>query len=259
LAFSNWSHLAHHPSIDKGDVFATLNEHIQNGTVLQLLEQASPKTLHSIIELATDHHLLNLLLQVTLWASERRELFAAFLFPESQISDGAAVFDFLIALKQTLISATRLCGDIDAGLLLPASVVRRGNRRTLNDFALVLEHQIAIGISKLSLFDPSVNKTSIIARLFVENDIDRGFALSRIFKVDIDEVMIEACAHITQYNDVELCRFLLGVIPKLQLESANRLIEALASILIRCKGNGAFIGRLVSGVGDLRNVFQILR
>jgi hypothetical protein len=234
-----------------------LEEAIQFSRLVELFQRSDISMLHSILEFANDHNLVNLLLHITIWVMDRQELFPVFLFPESQILTPSQMLVFLMALKQTLISATRLCHAIDPALLFPSHILRRTDRRLLDDLCLVLEHQLQI--KNLSLFDSSVNKTSTIARLFITNDFDRGFALARIFRVDIDEVMIESCAHIAQASELELSRFLLGVIPRLELESANRLIEALASILVHNKASGEFVARLVSGVPDARNVFQILR
>jgi hypothetical protein len=241
------------------DIVTVLQQAIEQSNLIELLQRSDIPMLHSILEFANDHNLVNLLLHVTIWVMDRQELFPAFVFPESQILTPSQMLVFLIALKQTLISATRLCHEIDPALLFPSHILRRTDRRLLDDLCLVLEHQLQIGLSTMSLFDSSVNKTSIVARLFITNDFDRGFALARIFHVDIDEVMIEACAHIAQASEPELSRFLLGVIPRLELDSANRLIEALASILVRNKASGEFVARLVSGIPDARNVFQILR
>jgi hypothetical protein len=211
------------------------------------------------VSFANERGLLSLLLQAVLWVLDRAELFAAFVFPEAGALSAPQVLELLLALKQTLLAAARLSGSVDPLVLLPPAVLRRADRRQLADICLVLAHQIELGPGGVSLFEDTADKTVTVAALFAAGDFDRAFALARIFRVDVDEALMGACAVVAQRDEAALASFLFGVIPRLEIESANRLVEALASVLARGRASGEFVARIVAQTADLRNVFQILR
>ena len=62
-----------------------------------------------------------------------------------------------------------------------------------------------------------------------------------------------------RYENEDLAGFLFGVLPKLESDSANRLIEAVATIIGRSNVKEAFISLLVSGFDEMRNACQLLK
>jgi hypothetical protein len=259
FAFASLSQNRTAEIVNTDNLIQVLTSSISEGELLRLFANSSPALLHAILEFANDRSLLNLLLQLTLWVIERPAVYSVFVFRNSQLSGEAQIFNFLVSLKATLVSAVGLAPVIEPGLLLPSWIIPYGDRKPLTDLALVFEHQMHIGVAEMSLFDPVVNKAHTVAQLFVSGDFKRGFALTRILHVDIEEVMIEACAEIAQRSEAELRRFMIGIIPKLELESANRLIEALSSFLRRSKDNQAFVQMLLSGMKDGRNAMQVMK
>lgn len=176
------------------------------------------------------------------------------------------VLDFLLALKFTLISSIRLVDDVDPAILFPSSIIPNGERKKLDDICLAIEYQLQIGIDKLNLFDQaqSGNIAHSVAQVFLNcndnTDYDRGFALTRVLHVDIDEVMIEAAAQILmQKNEESLGQFLLAILPRLDSSSSNQLIEALSSILVRNSSNEPFLKLIISSIRNPQSSCQMLR
>ena len=252
------------------DVIALLSPAVSNSTFITLLDNLNVHDFHMVLEFSNNHSLLNMILIITIYTLSHTYLFDSFVFPDSvfktiqtESEKTKRIFDFLIALKQTLIGAVNLeqydSSLVDVQLLFPQSIIPSGIRRTLDDLCLVYAHQIQIGINNISLFSPNFqSKSSVIAHLFAKGDIERGFALTRILKADIDEVMIEAASLVVQ-NNAELGHFLFKILPQLEPESSNQLIEALSSILVRDSQNESFLKVLISGIDDSRNVYQMLK
>ena len=245
--------------IESGDIFEVLTKSIAGSGVLELFPSCSLRFLHEVVTYANDHSLLFLLFHLTTWAIPRPHYYPIFLFENKSLENEAEMRDFLVCLKETIASAAELTDYISSSLLLPPHVLIKGQKAILEDYRMVIKHQIEIGVEKLSLFDPGADKAKTLSKLFVANDFERGFALARILHVDIDSVMIEACAVIGQSSNEDLAGFLFGVLPHLEPESANRLIEALAVILGRSSEKDKLVNLLVSGFGDKKNVYRMLR
>ena len=243
-------------TVESGDVVQLLTDSIASSSVVEFFCSCSPQVLHEVVVYANEHSLLFLLLQITMWILTKPDYYSAFEFGSTTEEN---MLEYLTCLRETLALASSLVNQIDPSLLLPPHVIAEGQKEMLEDCRMVIRHQIDIGVDKLSLFDPKANKAKTLSKLFIANDFDRGFALTRILHVDIDEVMIEACAQIGQSSNEELAGFLFGVLPHLEPESANRLIEALASVLGRSSEKETFIQLLVSGFGDKKNVYHMLR
>ena len=67
-----------------------------------------------------------------------------------------------------------------------------------------------------------------------------GNGLRLSHKEAYKDVMIEAAGYFGQKSNRELCEFLVNVIPRMDVEPANQLIEALASILVGNKFDDSF-------------------
>ncbi|EAY23427.1 hypothetical protein TVAG_070910 [Trichomonas vaginalis G3] len=165
--------------------------------------------------------------------------------------------DFVTSLKTALTSMTLLSSTVDSSVLLPPGSVLHFDQKSLNDVSVILEYQRQVG-RNVQLVS-SADKGKACVTLLKNNEYSRAFAMIKALGVDTTDVMIEAAAHFGQLSNTELGNFLVNVVPRLDVESANQLTETLASILVGNKFEDSFIGTIIAGIDQPRNAFKILK
>ncbi|KAK8871171.1 hypothetical protein M9Y10_009084 [Tritrichomonas musculus] len=259
-------------------LFNAVHSAVVASNLFDLFDALTFDEMKKILFFANDKSLVFFLLQVTIWVQEHQDFLPIFVFPRSHLqgetqgktnisSDFHKVLEFVLALKLTLLNAIPLADDVDPSVLFPPAIIRSGDRRRLDDLCLAIEHQLHIGVQNLNLFEETAstgNVAHVIAQVFVNysNDYDRGFALTRVFHADIDEVMIEAAALVatkSKNSQEQLVQFLLAVLPRLDSRSSNQLIQALSSILVRNASNEHFLKLILAGIKNEQSSCQMLR
>lgn len=233
-----------------------LNDHISKASLVELFDRLDFNSLHEIIAMFNAHNCIHALLLCVIYVLDHPDLMRVFVFDDNKTLDDKDLFRFVLSTKQALISASRLSNRIDPSLLFPTSILLNSNRRDLDDLCIVLEYQNQIDIS---LFESHSSKTNIITKIFAQSDYDRGFKLAHALHVDMDEVMIEAASVFAQRSNKELGTFLFNVIPHISIDTANHLIEALATIISKDKVNQPLYKLLLSGINDTKHSYEMLK
>ena len=199
------------------------------------------------------------LLALATWSLQHRETLE--LFSGDKHLEGDELEDFVELVKSTLASACALHGTVDPSVLLPPGSIQKGERKVLDDIMAILNYQRQVQSKDghtISLFS-AADKGHAVKQLIIISDYDRAFTLMRALGVDVNDVMIEAAGYFGQKSNRELCEFLVNVIPRMDVEPANQLIEALASILVGNKFDDSFIKGIIAGIDEPRNAYRILR
>jgi hypothetical protein len=157
---------------------------------------------------------------------------------------------FLNTLKSVLLHAIALLKRFDAALLLPTSVIPRGNYKELE------EHLVALQSEELG---KCANGIELVAECFVKGDFERSWALIRRFDIDVDEAVISAAGRIGNTSLVDLCKFVLNILPMLEHSSRNTLIEALSAVLRKGRNGDEFVSLLLCEIDDWRDVYQVMK
>lgn len=250
---------------NKVKLFDMVMKHLQQSNLIDLFRILSNNSLHLLLEYANQNNFIYFILQLVIYVIENPERYEIFIFPQSILrcenNDNLNVklYNFIIGIKTALTLAFRLTKHIKNELLFPSSIILNGNERELKDLILVLEYQNQIGIDKISLFNPEVDKSSLLSQLFINFDFERGFALVRILHVDIDDVMIKSAVHFAESSNYDLGQFLFKIIPKLNPETANKLIETFSSILCRNEENRMVFKYLMLDIDEPKTVYQMLK
>jgi len=247
--------------IVSADRFFMLDQAIKSGTLLELLESAYTSSnfdfLKWTLEIFDQNSCISALLYFITWSINKEDVMIKCRIGEFDNKSTNRI-EIGLLLQRLLIGANFLKNHINPSLIYPPGSTFM-NKQTLEDMYLVIDHQIQIGVTTLSLFNSSSDKGFAVKRLLISSDYDRAFGIARILHIDINDIMIDSAAYFGQQSNQQLGDFLLNVIPRLGVESANSLIEALASILVGNKFEELFIHRLISGVTEPRNVYMILR
>lgn len=207
------------------------------------------------LKIFDDHSCIYCLLVLSSWALERRcplDFFAG-----ENMMNKLELGEFVSSLKNALTQMTLLSSTVDSSVLLPPGTVARGDQKSLNDVNVILDYQNQVG-KNVSLFS-SADKGKACVALLKSNEYERAFAMIKALGVDTTDIMIEAAAHFGSVSNFELGNFLVNVVPRLDVDSANQLTEALASILVGNKFEDSFIGTIIAGIDQPRNAFRILK
>ena len=224
-----------------------------------ILKQNKLDLLKRFLEIFDEHSCLFALLTLASWALQNKE--ALSIFSGEKNLTGKELENFVITVKDTLSAASAIYESVDPTILLPPGSIIKNNGKVLKDTLVIINYQkeVLLTQSKRITLLSTADKGNAVTQLLILSDYDRAFTLMRELGVDPGDVMIEAAGYYGQRSNVELCEFLVNVIPRMDVDSANQLIEALASILVGNKFDDLFIKGIIAGMEEPRNAFHILK
>lgn len=246
----------------------TISDYVGHVNLNKLFESLPNQHLHTLLKFANAKGLIHMIYKLCCWVEDHEEAKKVFIFPRSsfkEFQDNTADFkkklnEFISTLKNVLLKALALTPYVDSSNLLPVNILVTGNTKLLKDDQTLIEFQIELDVRKVNLFANKTNKTGLIMKLFYEGEYEKAFTMIRIFRIDMNQILSKTVkVLIDNESDMsKIGKFMFNVVPRLDIDSANKLIESISSYLSKNEANKPFLNLLVSGIDDSRNVYQML-
>lgn len=246
----------------------TISEYVGNVNLNKLFELLPNQHLHTLLKFANAKGLIHMIFKLCCWVEDHEDAKKVFIFPRSSFKEfqekhndlKKKLNEFIATLRNVILKALALTPYVDSGYLLPVGILNTGNTKLLKDEQTLIEFQLELDIKKVNLFANKTNKTGLIMKLFYEAEYEKAFTMIRIFRIDMNQILSKT-VKVLMGNESDMSKvgkFMFNVVPRLDIDSANKLIESISSDLSKNEANKPFLNLLVSGIDDSRNVYQML-